>query len=78
MPRYLYLLEVSKVLGPEQLEELRNELGQIFESKDVIIEKAQLIRLHSPLEPDEGIESALRRLTGRFGPVEFRAGSRLD
>ena len=78
MPRFLYLLKVSKVLRPEQLDELKTQLGQIFESKDVIFDKGQLVRLHSPMEPNEEFESALRKLTEKFGPVEFRAGSRLE
>ena len=73
--RYLYLLELSRELGPEQVEELRQELGQLFQSSDVIVEQGKQVKLHSALAPDGNVDSGLQKLTGKFGPIVLRAGS---
>ena len=77
MAKYLYILALGKVLDPEQLVELRNELGTVFQSGDVTIVRGKEAKLNSPLSPME-IEAGLRGLTAKFGPVEIRAGSKLD
>ena len=75
--RYLYVLGVSKTLNAAQQADLQNELCRIFKAEHVTTSGANEFKLVSPLDPGE-IERDFRRLTGRYGPVEIRAGAKLD
>ena len=75
--KYTYVLGVSKGLSGPELDDLKVELCRIFATEEVTFEAPRHFELVSGLNPAE-VGEGLRRLTGTYGPVELRAGSKLE
>jgi hypothetical protein len=77
MAKYVYLLALSKELNDTEEEALTAELYRIFQAEEVTRPKAKEFSVVSPLNPVQ-VGQGLRGLIGRFGAIEFKAGSKLE
>ena len=77
VPKYLYVLTVSKSLSAAEAIGLQRELCSIFKTEQVTASSANEWKLISPLDPGE-VERDFRKLTASYGPVEIRAGAKLN
>jgi hypothetical protein len=75
--KYLYVLTVSKALGLFETTELQKDLRKIFQAEQITSLAGNEFRLVSPLDPGQ-VEADFRTLTGKYGPVEIRAGAKMD
>ena len=77
VPGYLYIFELLNSLTNAELADLQKELGRIFHTNDVRVENGKYVELRSSVPPDEEVDASLQKLKKRFGPIQFRAGSKL-
>lgn len=77
MAKYVYLLAVSKELDETEGAALTTELCRIFQTEEVGRSKLKEFSVISPLNPSQ-VGHGLRGLIGRFGAIEFKAGSKLE
>jgi hypothetical protein len=75
--KYLYVLAVSKTLSALETSELQKELCRVFKSEQITLSDAKELKVISPLDPGQ-VEPDFRKLTGKYGPVEIRAGAKID
>ena len=75
MSKYFYILELSR--GVSEREALKADICHVFKSVDVSLINSNEVQVYSPLGPKE-IDGEFRRLTGKYGPVEIRAGTKLE
>ena len=75
--RYLYVLAVAKGLSEAEINNLKDDLCEVFKTKEVTIVAPKEIKVFSELDPAQ-IEKDLLCLTAKHGRVELRAGSKLE